>query len=109
MVQVSINGGRIPAWSSKGKNLLFRTDDQRLMAAQYRIAGNSFVAEPPRLWSSEQLADTGVVSNFDLAPDGASVAALMPALRPGEPASTNRVSFFLNFFSELQNRASSAK
>jgi Tol biopolymer transport system component len=104
VVRVSTNGGRIPAWSAKGHFLLYRTDDQRLMAAPYRVEAGSFVVETPKLWSSEQLAETGVVSNFDLSPDGKSVAALMPALDPDEQAPRNQVSFFLNFFPELQTR-----
>jgi serine/threonine-protein kinase len=104
VVKVSTNGGRIPAWSAKGHFLLYRTDDQRLMAAAYRIEAGSFFAETPKLWSPEQLADTGAIPNFDLAPDGKSVAALMPALRRDEEASRNQVSFFLNFFNELRTR-----
>lgn len=104
-LQVSVNGGRIPAWSPNGRDLLYRTDEQRIMVAAYRVDGDSFSVEQPHPWSRTQLADTGVLSNFDLAPDGKFVAALMPAASPDEEQTKSHVTFFLNFFDELQRRS----
>jgi serine/threonine-protein kinase len=45
-VQVSADGGRIPFWSRNGRELLYRTDDQRIVAATYAIRGSSFLSKP---------------------------------------------------------------
>ena len=102
-VQVSHGGGRIPRWLPNGHELLYRTDDQRLMVATYSVHGDSFVAEKPRPWWPGQLADTGVLSNFDLDPDG-RVFALMSAGRPESRQSPNHVTVALNFSDEVRRR-----
>ncbi|HEX5420827.1 MAG TPA: hypothetical protein VFY39_12575 [Gammaproteobacteria bacterium] len=87
-VRVSSNGGRIPAWSKSADELLYETEDHRLMAVSYRIMNGVFVPEAPRVWSGVPLADTGVIANFDLAPDGRRVIAMLPA--GGVDAQTGR-------------------
>lgn len=105
VIQVSTKGGRIPAWSPGSHELLFRTDEQQIMAANYRVNRDSISVQEPRLWVPLQLADTGVVSNFDAARDGKSVLALLPVASPDEPQAKNHVTFFLNFFDELERRS----
>jgi hypothetical protein len=48
------------------------------------VKGDSFVADKPRLWSEQQLADFSIVGTgtYDLAPDGKRIAAFMPSGRP---------------------------
>ncbi|HEX5475860.1 MAG TPA: hypothetical protein VFX12_14465 [Vicinamibacterales bacterium] len=99
-VQVSVHGGRIPRWSPNGHDLIYRTDDQRLMVTPFTVKGRVFTPGAPRAWSPARLADTGVLPNFDVAPDG-RVLALMPAQ---EDPLQNRVTFVLNFFDELHRR-----
>jgi serine/threonine-protein kinase len=101
-VRVSADGGRIPHWLPNGRELLYRTDDQRLMVVEYSTDGRVFTADSPRLWTPTRLADTGVLANFDLAPDGERVIALLPA-REREQAD-NRATFLLNFFDEVRRR-----
>jgi serine/threonine-protein kinase len=107
-VQVSKGGGRIPRWSRNGHDLLFGTDAQRMMAARYSIRGDSFVAQVPRLWTHVRLADTGVLPNYDLAPDGARIIALMPAPTAVSAQSENHVTVMLHFIDELRRRAAAA-
>jgi hypothetical protein len=78
-VRISESGGRIPFWMPNGRELLYRTDDQRLMVVAYSVKGDSFIPERPRPWTARTLGDTGVLSNFDVDPTGARVLALMPA------------------------------
>jgi hypothetical protein len=103
-VQVSQGGGRIPHWLPNGHELLYRTDDQRLMVATYTIHGGAFVAEEPRPWWPGQLADTGVLSNFDLDLEGRRVLALLPATRLEGRQSPNHVTVTLNFSDEVRRR-----
>jgi Tol biopolymer transport system component len=104
-IQVSTRGGRIPAWSRTSRDLLFETSDHQLMAASYEIEDGNFVAAPPRQWSPHTLLDTGVLANYDVAPDG-RVLALLP-VESGSATSRNSVTLVLNFFDELA-RSSSA-
>jgi hypothetical protein len=64
------------------------------------------VADKPRVWFDKQLG--GSVNswrNFDLAPDGKRVVALMPATenKAGREAQ-NHVVFLENFFDELRRK-----
>ena len=103
-VQVSAGGGRIPFWSRTGHELLYRTDDQRIMAATYTTRGGSFVVQKLRQWPQSRLADTGVLSNLDLAPDGQWMVVLIPATNPDNRQAANHATFMLNFFGEVQRR-----
>ena len=55
------------------------------MVASYTVKGDSFVADKPRVWSEKRLANFGLLANYDLAPDGKRIVALMPAETAGRP------------------------
>jgi hypothetical protein len=76
--QVSTGGGVFPVWTENGRELFFETLDNRIMVADCAVKGDSFVSGKPRAWSETRLANLGVV-NFDLAPDGKRIAAIVPA------------------------------
>jgi eukaryotic-like serine/threonine-protein kinase len=102
--QISTSGGSFPVWSRTASELFYRTEDQFLMVAPYTVAGDSFVAAKPRLWSERRLFNTGLVQNFDLAPAGKRFAVLMSAEGP-EPRETQRhVMLVLNFVDEVRWR-----
>jgi len=102
--QISNNGGMLPVWSRNGHELFFRTEDNQIMAASYTAKGDSFMADKPRLWSEKKIADLGVIANYDLAPDGKRIAALMPAGMPEDQMPQNHVIFLMNFFDEVRRR-----
>jgi serine/threonine-protein kinase len=101
--QVSTSGGGQPMWSRGARQIFFTSGDQ-IMVADYTIAGDSFVASKPRLWSPATfLASTGFTA-LDLAPDGNRFVTL----QDGEPAdrdSRPRVTLLLNFFEEIRRRS----
>jgi serine/threonine-protein kinase len=101
--QVSNSGGVYPVWSRNGRELFFRTEDGRMMVANYTVKGDLFVADKPQVWSEKRLANVGFTPNYDVAPDGKRIVALMPAETPGEQAQ-NHVIFLENFFDELRRR-----
>ena len=103
--QVSNGGGMSPVWSRNGRELFFETLDNRIMVAAYTVRGGSFAADKPRVWSEKRLADTGAPLNYDLAPDGKRIAAIMPADVPEEQKAQNHVIFLQNFFDEVRRRA----
>ena len=82
--QISNGGGSYPVWSHNGRELFFRSGDNRTMVAGYTAKGDSFVADQPKVWSEKQLAVFGITGNptCDVAPDGKRIAALMPVETP---------------------------
>jgi Tol biopolymer transport system component len=109
--QISNNGGAYPTWSRNGRELFFRTDDNRIMVADYTVKGDSFTAGKLRAWSERKLANFGLVGvqNYDLAPDGKRIAAIMPAEAVEAQAAPNHVVFLMNFTDELRRRVPAAK
>lgn len=100
---VSIGGGRMPVWSRSGREIFYRTLDDRIMVAGYMVKGEKFSTDEPRLWSETRLLASEGFRNFDLAPDGQRFAAVMAA--PGvAQAPPGQVSVLLNFFDELKRR-----
>jgi len=108
-VRVSSHGGRIPAWSKGTSELFYETNDHRLMVASYSVQDGVFNAEPARVWSTTQLADTGVLANFDLAPDGKSVVALLSHGAAEQQPARDHVTLLLNFFDELRRVHAAAR
>ena len=47
----------------------------------------------------------GAVRNFDLAPDGKRIAAIIPVDAPEDQKAQNHVIFLQNFFDEVRRRA----
>jgi serine/threonine-protein kinase len=108
--QISSGGGLYLEWARNGRELFFRTDDNRVMVVAYTVKEDSFVADKPRVWSDKQLADAGVAGiNYALAPDGKRIVALMPAEAPVQPQAQSHVIFLENFFDDLRRRVPAGK
>jgi serine/threonine-protein kinase len=101
---VSNSGGFCPVWSGNGRELFYRTNDQRIMVVTYSVKGDSFAADKPRLWTDKRLANIMAIRNFDITPDGKRFVVLMPAEGDEERRAQNQVTFLLNFFDELRRR-----
>jgi serine/threonine-protein kinase len=101
--QISSGGGLYAFWSKNGRELLYETQDNRIMVVDYSVDDGTFVRGKPRLWSDKQLFYGGF-PNVDLAPDGRRFAVLaLPETPPGEKG-TVHVTMLLNFFDELKRR-----
>jgi serine/threonine-protein kinase len=107
--QVSNSGGMMPVWSLNSHEIFYRTEDQHLMVADYTVKGDSFITGKPRIWFSSPLANLGLTENFDLAPDGKRVVALLPAGDEEQPKARTHTTLILNFFGELQRRVPTGK
>jgi serine/threonine-protein kinase len=101
--QISTGGGRFPIWSRNGRDLFFLGIDQRIRIVSYRASGNSFFPGTLRLWSNILVADLGVNSSYDLAPDGKHVAVVLRS-EDGEANSNPRLTVVVNFFEELRRQ-----
>ena len=102
--QISNSGGVYPVWSRNGRELFFRTEDSQIMVASYTVKGDSFVADKPRVWTEKSIASIGLLANYDLAPDGKRIVALMPTGTPEYQKAQNHVIFLENFFDEVRRR-----
>jgi serine/threonine-protein kinase len=109
---VSTGGGDFPVWSRNGRELLFETPDQHVMAVSYTVSsmaeGDSFAAGKPRVWTETRLWSNGILSNYDLAPDGKRLAAFVADNANSEKLPT-QLTFLLNFFDELRRKAPTGK
>ena len=105
---ISTSSGAVPVWSPNGRELFYRTEDQRIMVVTYSATGDVFVAEKPRLWTEKRLAVNNG-RNFDIAPDGKRFVALMPADASEEQKTQSHVIFLQNFFYEVRRRAPDGK
>jgi hypothetical protein len=108
--QISDDGGTYPTWSHNGRDLFFESLDNRIMVAGYTVQRDSFVPDKPRIWSEKRLANLGgLFKNFDLAPDGRRIAALIPVENDETQKARNHVVFLQNFFDELRRRVPTSK
>jgi serine/threonine-protein kinase len=105
-VRISDSGGRIPFWMPNRRELLYRTDDQRLMVVSYSVKDGALIAARPRAWTARALGDTGVIANFDVDPARGRVLALMPAGAARQQPSPNHVTITLNGADEIGRRLS---
>jgi eukaryotic-like serine/threonine-protein kinase len=102
--QISVGGGGFAKWSRNGKELFYRNLDNRIMVVNYAVAGDSFRADKPQLWSPGQFTGLGAgISSYDLHPDGKRFAVLK-ASDTEETATENKLNFVLNWTEELKQR-----
>ena len=98
--QVSNNGGERPRWSRTGDELVYQSGDQ-LMTVRYSVNDTTFVADRPRVW----IASLGGASDWDLAPDGTRVAAVIPEASTQAPQQEHEIVMLQNFADELRRKA----
>lgn len=103
-VRVSTSGGRIPSWVPNRPSLVYETDQQTLMEATYTMRSGSFVASKPSPWGHTELGNTGVLANFDLAPDGRRVVALVPVRKSENDSTRNHATFIVNFENQVRRQ-----
>ena len=90
-------------WSRTGRNIFFKSPQDRIWVAGYDVAGDTFLNQKPRLWSPVQIISPGNI-NLDLAPDGKHFAVFLSPEASAEKQGTLHVTFLLNFFDELRRR-----
>jgi Tol biopolymer transport system component len=108
--QISNGSGKWPLWSHNGHELFFETSDNHIMMAAYAVKEDSFVADKARMWSETQLGNaTQGLANFDLAPDGKRIVALMPVETAEGQKAQSHVIFLENFFDEVRRKVPISK
>ena len=104
--QISNEGGVYPKFSVAGHDLFYRTEDSsKIFAVNYTVKGDSFIADKPRVWLDRQIADAEMnYDNYDVAPDGKRIMALLPLDTPEAEQAQSHVIFLENFFDELRRK-----
>jgi Tol biopolymer transport system component/predicted Ser/Thr protein kinase len=102
--RISRSGAKFPRWSRTARELFFRDPSGRIQVVEYTVNGESFSAGNPREWSPARLLTTGVVSSWDLAPDGKRAVAFPLPEGELEENGSLHITFLLNFFDELRRR-----
>lgn len=105
--QVSVDGGRLATWAKNSKELFWKGLDQRIYAVSYSETGGAFLAGKPRVWSDKRLPEVGTEPNFDVAPDGKRVVAVLDAGEELKPETQVRV--VLNVGQILRRREAEEK
>ena len=93
--------GSAPVWSRARQEIFYGTIDQQIMVASYRVEGDSFQRDPPRLWSKSRWLLRGARRSFDLHPDGNRIV-LAVAPEVNESVKRDELVFVFNFFDELR-------
>jgi len=107
--------GTFPVWSRNGHELYWQGPPPgfNLMVATYSTNGDVFVPDKPRVWYDQRRPGQINRQDFDLAPDGKRMIAVLdprqtetnsPDASSNAPASTH-INFLLNFFDEIIRRA----
>ena len=108
--RVSTEGGVYPHWSTAVNELLFASlNEGRVMFTPYAVAGESFLADKPQVWSPTGIRLAGFLtgSPYDLHPDGKRLAAA--AGRDQGDVSQDKVVLVFNFLDYLRKIAPPAK
>ena len=101
--QISTDGGSYPTWSRARPELFFTIDGQ-VMVARFAVAGNSFRAEKPTVWSRGRYLERPGNRGFDIHPDGDRIA-LSPVVQAQEADAVDTVVFIFNVDAELRRIA----
>lgn len=111
--RVSTEGGFLPRWSTTTHELLFLSNQDKVMFAPYAVVGDSFRADRPQVWSPTVIRGARVGARFtngsnsnsgyDLHPDGKRLAVV--AAQKQSNGIQDKVVFVSNFFDYLRTIA----
>jgi eukaryotic-like serine/threonine-protein kinase len=103
-VQVSIDGGRHPAWHPSGREMFYLDRQNRLTTVSVRASDSTLVVGAPKtLLESSYFADAGPAPGrpYDLAPDGRFLMIKEDATN-NQGASPATITVVQNWFEELK-------
>jgi len=105
--RVSSGGGLYPMWSRTRRELFYEGANSQIFVAPYTVAGDSFRADKPRVWSPGQWLGRPRGRAIDIHPDGDrfEVAAVPDAFAAGK---NDKVVLIFNFADTLRRPTPSA-
>ena len=99
--QISVNGGREPAWNRNGRELFYRSGD-KMMAVDISTQSGFAAGKPRTLFEGQYEPTVFTVANYDVSPDGQRFLMLKRSEK--EAAVPTQVNIVLNWFDELKRR-----
>ena len=100
--QISTEGGTEPVWNPNGRELFYRSGNNKMMAVEIATQPG-FVAGTPRMLFEGQYAPAPLTfPNYDVSPDGQRFLMLKP-VEQAESALT-QINVVLNWFEELKQK-----
>jgi hypothetical protein len=103
---VSVEGGANPEWSRSRSELFYMTPDRQLMVVAYRLKGDEFIPDKPRLWNATRLLPRFAGGgSYSLHPDGKRIVAARQSDVDSGRAQESVV-FVFNFLDELRRLTS---
>jgi serine/threonine protein kinase/Tol biopolymer transport system component len=100
---VSPTGGYFPVWSRTRPELLFHTEDGRVMVVTYDTSKSVFSASKPRMWTDKRLSGLPTNRLFDIHPEGSRIITFVSS-DVAATTSERQVTFLFNFIDELRRR-----
>ncbi len=98
--QVSTAGGADAHWSADGKEITFRSPDQKVMAAAVRTTGEAFEASVPKELFLGRFQPANVRNRYAVAPDGQKFLLVAPLGRDAMAPTT----VVLNWWAGLEKK-----
>ena len=97
---ISAGVGVDPIWPAAGGKIFYKDQAGQIAVVSYTVKGDSFVSDPPRLWTPHPMTSyAGVV--FDMTPDREQAIAVVDA---DSAAPETQVRVMLNFGDEIRRR-----
>ena len=106
--QVSADGGVLPRWSRARNELLFEAPGNRVMVTSYRVQGDAFVPDKPRVWSPRPFEGRPEGWDFDLHPDGER-AVVAPVPEAVTTVKQDKVVFVFDFLDDVRRATSASR
>jgi hypothetical protein len=74
------------------------------MSVAYSVNGSSFFPGTPGVWAESHIVNNGILRNFDIAPDGKRLAALVIPEETAPQKPLTHLTVLMNFSNELSRR-----
>jgi Tol biopolymer transport system component/DNA-binding winged helix-turn-helix (wHTH) protein len=92
-----------PRWCPECEAIFYRGGmDRKVRLLLYKISGNTFIPGKSRIWAEQQISEIGHFPNFDVAPDGTRVLAVIE--QEGSRTDETHLRLMLNVGDELTRR-----
>jgi serine/threonine-protein kinase len=106
--QISTAGGNWPRWSADGKEIFYRSADDKLMSVPVNATGGGFTAGNPELLVDVSDYLTEFFGSYDVVPGTRRFVVLEASENQGDAPDRSKVNIVLNWFQQLERMATSS-
>jgi len=105
--QISTDVGTEPVWNPNGRELFYRSGDNKMMAVDIATQPGFTAGKPRMLFEGPYLPTPATFPNYDVSPDGQRLLMLKP-IEQAQAAPT-QINVVLNWFEELKQKVPAGK